>query len=65
LASIGSCTYVVALHVQGHHPPELQLCVNADAQGDNDLDMPDQEELAQQWKGRVFTPLLPCDIAQL
>jgi hypothetical protein len=53
------------VRVRAHRPPELQLCVNADAQGDNDLDMPDQEELAQQWKGRVFTPLLPCDIAQL
>lgn len=30
--------------------------MDAEAQGDNDLDMSDQEELAQQWKGPVF----PC-----
>jgi hypothetical protein len=45
--------------------PELQLCVDADAQGDGDLNMPDQEEQAQQWQGRVFPPVLPCAIFYL
>jgi hypothetical protein len=40
----------------------LQLRVDADAQGDGDLDIPDQEELARQWKGRVLLLPLFCHV---